>query len=196
MNSGVQLVMKSNIIKSILSALVISASMATAASADTYLTYDVNASYDSGAGTVTGSFTLDTTTNTSYAVDLTVVGAGGVNSGTLTDPTQFGPSTYVTAAGPMDTYDSTNDADQVDLTYPAGGGALYTGGFGQSSVASFSLACGGDTCTFPLTGTVLNAGVTSAVPEPSTWAMMILGFAGVGVMAYRRKKNGSSLRLA
>ncbi len=24
------------------------------------------------------------------------------------------------------------------------------------------------------------------VPEPSTWAMMILGFAGIGFMAYRR----------
>jgi hypothetical protein len=32
------------------------------------------------------------------------------------------------------------------------------------------------------------AGV-SAVPEPSTWAMMILGFAGVGFMAYRRKSK-------
>jgi hypothetical protein len=28
---------------------------------------------------------------------------------------------------------------------------------------------------------------TSAVPEPSTWAMMLLGFAGVGFLAYRRK---------
>jgi hypothetical protein len=27
----------------------------------------------------------------------------------------------------------------------------------------------------------------TAVPEPSTWAMMILGFAGVGFIAYRRK---------
>jgi hypothetical protein len=27
----------------------------------------------------------------------------------------------------------------------------------------------------------------NAIPEPSTWAMMILGFAGVGFMAYRRK---------
>ena len=27
----------------------------------------------------------------------------------------------------------------------------------------------------------------SAVPEASTWAMMVLGFAGVGFMAYRRK---------
>jgi hypothetical protein len=38
--------------------------------------------------------------------------------------------------------------------------------------------------------------VTSAVPEPSTWAMMILGFCGVGFMAYRRKQNGPALRLA
>ena len=28
-----------------------------------------------------------------------------------------------------------------------------------------------------------------AVPEPSTWAMMILGFAGVGFVAYRRKSK-------
>ena len=27
----------------------------------------------------------------------------------------------------------------------------------------------------------------SGVPEPSTWAMMLLGFAGIGFMAYRRK---------
>jgi len=29
----------------------------------------------------------------------------------------------------------------------------------------------------------------SAVPEPSTWAMMILGFAGVGFLTYRRRKG-------
>jgi hypothetical protein len=31
--------------------------------------------------------------------------------------------------------------------------------------------------------------ITAAVPEPSTWAMLILGFAGIGFMAYRRKSN-------
>ncbi|MBN8987404.1 MAG: PEP-CTERM sorting domain-containing protein [Rhizobiales bacterium] len=31
----------------------------------------------------------------------------------------------------------------------------------------------------------------SGVPEPSTWAMMLLGFAGVGFMAYRRKNQPS-----
>jgi hypothetical protein len=38
--------------------------------------------------------------------------------------------------------------------------------------------------------------VAPAVPEPSTWAMIILGFVGVGFMAYRRKQNGPALRLA
>jgi len=38
--------------------------------------------------------------------------------------------------------------------------------------------------------------LTAAVPEPSTWAMMILGFVGLGFMAYRRKSNGPALRLA
>ncbi len=31
----------------------------------------------------------------------------------------------------------------------------------------------------------------SAVPEPSTWAMLIFGFAGIGFMAYRRKNQPS-----
>lgn len=29
----------------------------------------------------------------------------------------------------------------------------------------------------------------SAVPEPTTWAMMLLGFAGIGLLAYRRKSK-------
>jgi len=32
-------------------------------------------------------------------------------------------------------------------------------------------------------------GNVSPVPEPSTWAMLILGFAGIGFMAYRRKSK-------
>ena len=34
-----------------------------------------------------------------------------------------------------------------------------------------------------------------AVPEPATWAMLILGFTGVGFMAYRRSRQ-DTLRLA
>ncbi|MBT1511777.1 PEPxxWA-CTERM sorting domain-containing protein [Bradyrhizobium sp. SRL28] len=38
--------------------------------------------------------------------------------------------------------------------------------------------------------------MAAAVPEPSTWAMMILGFAGVGYMTYRRTRKDQSLALA
>lgn len=34
-----------------------------------------------------------------------------------------------------------------------------------------------------------NISISAAVPEPSTWAMLVLGFAGVGFMAYRRKNK-------
>ncbi len=44
--------------------------------------------------------------------------------------------------------------------------------------------------------TAVDAVPTAAVPEPSTWAMMILGFFGVGFMAYRRKGNQPAVRLA
>ena len=38
--------------------------------------------------------------------------------------------------------------------------------------------------------TVAPVGIeVSAVPEPSTWAMMLLGLCGVGFMAYRRKSK-------
>ena len=53
----------------------------------------------------------------------------------------------------------------------------------------------GDNSSYALIGSgnyaYLSTGAISAVPEPSTWAMMILGFFGVGFMAYRRKQTVS-----
>lgn len=36
----------------------------------------------------------------------------------------------------------------------------------------------------------------TAVPEPATWAMMLLGFASVGFLAYRRRNQGAALTAA
>jgi PEP-CTERM motif len=46
---------------------------------------------------------------------------------------------------------------------------------------------------FPLEGNIgyQLLGTVSDVPEPSTWAMMILGFAGIGFMAYRRRAHSA-----
>jgi probable HAF family extracellular repeat protein len=35
-------------------------------------------------------------------------------------------------------------------------------------------------------------GYVAGVPEPSTWAMMLIGFVGLGFAGYRRAKNGSA----
>lgn len=71
----------------------------------------------------------------------------------------------------------------LDITTTIAGNlsfAAYNGGNGGTNV-----------------GPILdNVTLASGVPEASTWAMMILGFMGVGFMAYRRKSPAASLRVA
>ena len=45
-------------------------------------------------------------------------------------------------------------------------------------------------------GTLKVTADIGGVPEPTTWAMMVIGFFGVGFLAYRRKQNGRSFRVA
>jgi hypothetical protein len=42
--------------------------------------------------------------------------------------------------------------------------------------------------------TIMPRATMGAIPEPSTWAMMILGFISIGAMTYRRRKQ--TLRVA
>ncbi len=66
-------------------------------------------------------------------------------------------------------------------------------GYGQSSQPDgFFFVDPGD----PGNSITVGAPITAPVPEPSTWAMMVLGFVGVGFLARRRKQNGPALRLA
>ena len=37
--------------------------------------------------------------------------------------------------------------------------------------------------------------ITTGVPEPTTWAMMLLGFAGLGFLGYRRSSAGANFRV-
>jgi hypothetical protein len=41
-----------------------------------------------------------------------------------------------------------------------------------------------------------NVAVAGGVPEPSTWAMMLLGFAGLGFAGYRKANSGQTSPLA
>ncbi len=76
--------------------------------------------------------------------------------------------------------------------------ASYTNGSGYQAFSTLFFnaetpCCGG------LEMTDFSGGFwyTSAVPEPSTWAMMILGFAGIGFTAYRKRdRSRPRFRLA
>lgn len=184
--------MKSNIIKSMLSALVISASMATAAKADTFLTYTVDGSYNNGGGTITGTFTVDATvaatapagTRDLTSINLVQTGSGGINTFNFTDTSAA--SDYLYQAPSFYNLSINDGGNLLNLGFDLDGGALATTGFGNSTVETeFSGAP-----IFVVSGTIAEgAGITAAVPEPSTWAMLLLGFAGIGFMAYRQKSK-------
>jgi hypothetical protein len=42
---------------------------------------------------------------------------------------------------------------------------------------------------------VLNVNGVSSVPEPSAWAMMLLGFAGLGFLGFRRSRQPVAISL-
>jgi hypothetical protein len=71
-----------------------------------------------------------------------------------------------------------------DGTYASGQGLTATIGFsnGQVQVTGWQAPVG-----FPADFAFETFVTTNAVPEPSTWAMMILGFVGIGAMTYRRR---------
>ena len=84
-----------------------------------------------------------------------------------------------------DGHDGYNNPGGALLTFTAPSTAtqLYLGVIDANGFNNFSGYYSDNTGSF----TVDVNTVTSGVPEPSTWAMMILGFAGIGFMAYRRK---------
>ena len=93
--------------------------------------------------------------------------------------------------------------DNNGLTFTVAGPIAGDNGSGQVNVYSVSFFdwhlytdFGKNTwysSEFSLTPAVA---AVAAVPEPSTWAMMILGFAGGGFMAYRRRNQTPAVSVA
>jgi len=81
--------------------------------------------------------------------------------------------------------------------------ALNPGAFGFADVSNACGAIVGANCDtyaywdgiHPTTAAhtvIADAFVTAAVPEPSTWILMFVGFAGVAFMSYRRQRPAAS----
>ncbi len=93
-------------------------------------------------------------------------------------------STGLTASDFRDLDFSTQTLGSV---HPDFGGSIMDFGFGQLLFAGPSSNITVDYDNYNLT-------INPAVAEPSTWAMLLLGFAGVGFMAYRRKYKPALIR--
>nr|WP_167552255.1 PEPxxWA-CTERM sorting domain-containing protein [Bradyrhizobium sp.] len=130
---------------------------------------------------------------------VSVDGGGGAGNSTVMFTTTFTADSTATVSGFW-------GADNFGTIYLNGVpiaslfGTVYEN-FNQLHAFSFNPLFGANTLTVELTDTGPPTafridGFASAVPEPSTWAMMILGFAGVGFMAYRRRNQASALTAA
>jgi hypothetical protein len=81
------------------------------------------------------------------------------------------------------------NGDVTNQYFNIQGDQLFSGGTNSPTLLTFSnLALTSHDLQNNPSDVFLTVSVAS-VPEPSTWAMLILGFAGVGFMAYRRRKT-------
>jgi hypothetical protein len=152
-----------------------------------------------GAQTITSIEAFIGTPSGVGSVNLGIMAsAGGLPSGTFLDVANA-PLTSLSSPATLSGLAWTLTAGTYWLVATAnpGGFDFWNDGSINGTFATSTSAIG-DSSWALTNGGLPEAVVTGvgAVPEPSTWAMMILGFAGVGFIAYRRKQNSNALHLA
>jgi|SRR5271156_7003702 len=107
-----------------------------------------------------------------------------VNLGTISTPETIGPSSLAYTSNEVIDFKFTVDAPlHFDFTATGSGGTFpFPIAVGASGTSGTYTEVFGP---FPVHGTVSYT-LTAAVPEVSTWAMMLLGFAGLGFAGYSR----------
>jgi hypothetical protein len=137
-------------------------------------------------GSGSGSFTVTTGSNGDIITAMT--GEIGGNAVTLLAPGTGGSDDLLFPIGTSFTGGvSVVDLDTNGISVSTALGDYHI--FGDGSPFSIGTVSGNDIFETGPSGFGVGTLAVSAVPEPSTWAMMILGFAGIGFMAYRRKSK-------
>lgn len=147
-----------------------------------------------GPGQTTGNGGLYLTgggnLNQASALNGTIVGSN-VNGNPTTYPYNGNPGYYF-RQGQAVQYTPGSAAAERLATWTIGAGTITfkiddNHLLGDDFALSWAMTCANDV----IQGQVDLPGLGNipAAPEPATWAMILLGFAGVGFMAYRRKAN-------
>lgn len=163
---------------------------------DQFVSYQVSST---GGATITNS--SPQSSNTQLEATLLVIGGNGDSFGFGKNITKgFGPGG--SAAPDLSSFSfstnedhlfETNTRYDIVLTVEVESGTNFSGIASLSAFVdpTFTIdAPNPDLYQIVFSEGITNgAGITNAVPEPSTWAMMFLGFCGLGLMAHRRKNE-------
>lgn len=147
------------------------------------VTWNLNNVTFTDGGTATGSFTFDDAANAVSTFSIMVAGGNTDTFPAVTyDNSDAGAFLFNAATFGFSLNDSTREIRFVtDAALTSAGGSvnLTSGGLAAEcyNCSPYRLYASG----------TLQAG---AVPEPATWAMMLLGFAGVGFTVRSRRRNG------
>jgi hypothetical protein len=165
------------------------------------LVYDVTGTFGTttytgplNGGTFSGTFDATLPANSSESITTYTIALISASGLTLADLTgaggagSVGPESASNCGGvSCDVFLFPNGATFLELTTSAGfaGGAVNPFNLSLPPTNSFA-GFDGNTAS---ADSIVTSGSITAVPEPATWAMMILGLAGLGFMTYRRKSK-------
>jgi hypothetical protein len=97
-------------------------------------------------------------------------------------------------AGNYELSDNAGHSDMFSLATT--GGSLQTVGFAATGtvvdITFLGPPLGNVTFDFAIDNVTFNQPLGSGTPEPSTWVMMVLGFAGLGFAGYRSSRKGAA----
>jgi hypothetical protein len=167
---------------------------------------DVVASGSGSIDTAGLTFFSSTTTSTSFGsltANVANFSAGTISSPTIIDvytglsgPNDFGqisiqgqPTKASATSGSPFVMNGSAHSVALSDTYVSGSAFSNSSTFANNTFSSLGLKPGVYTYTFgsgPTSDSIV-VEVGSSVPEPATWAMMILGLLGVGFTAYRKR---------
>ena len=133
--------------------------------------------------------TYDGQVSATFTVPTFLTGSGTIAGSALSACTPFNNFGTATTCNGVSYNDNSAGQDQIAFNYDVpstgGSGSFYyyfaSGAFGADGTFYTDSNSGQNT------GSLSVSGMPAAVPEPATWAMMLLGFGGIGFAIRRRR---------